>query len=70
MSQNNSHNIKRYAVVPLALFLLGFSTLAQGQLFFPNQEAALSHRAIRGGADISATAISAVDRSETFARDK
>lgn len=44
MSQNNSHNIKRYAVVPLALVLLGFSTLSQGQLFFPNQEAALIER--------------------------
>ncbi len=44
MSQNDSHNIKHYAVVPLALVLLGFSTLSQGQLFFPNQEAALIER--------------------------
>lgn len=44
MSQNNSHNIKRYAVVPLALFLLGFSSLSQSQLFFPHPEAALIER--------------------------
>ncbi len=44
MSQNNSHNIKRYAVVPLALFLLGFSTLSQSQLFFPDRQEALIER--------------------------
>ena len=44
MSQNNSHNTKRYAVVPLALFLLGFSTLSQSQLFFPDRREALIER--------------------------
>ena len=44
MSQNNSHNIKRYAVVPLALVLLGFSTLSRSQLFFPDPQAALIER--------------------------
>ncbi len=44
MSQNNSPNIKRYAVVPLALVLLGFSTLSQGQLFFPDRQEALIER--------------------------
>ncbi len=44
MSQNNSHNTKRYAVVPLALFLLGFSTLSHSQLFFPDRREALIER--------------------------
>ncbi len=44
MPQSNSHNTKRYAVVPLALFLLGFSTLSQSQLFFPDRREALIER--------------------------
>ena len=44
MSQSNSHNTKRYAVVPLALFLLGFSTLSHSQLFFPDRREALIER--------------------------
>lgn len=44
MFRNNTHNIKRHAVVPLALLLLGFSSFAYGQRFFPNSEAALVER--------------------------